>query len=104
MDEEYDCSIEVEEEVTARENASVEGDMGPRVELQYPGVSPLATHEDAGSSPSPSPSPSSPPTPVPEAASTQRSPAANTKDVAHAHLDRAEPDPQMDEPDSDDEW
>src|SRR5260221_3207566 len=94
MDEEDDCSLKVEEEGTARENASVEGDMGPRVELQDPGVSPLATHEDAGSSPSPSPS--STPTPVPEAASTERSPAANTEDVAHAHLDRAEPDPLMD--------
>src|SRR5712691_5180660 len=72
MDEE-DHSLEVEEGI-ARENASVEGDIGPRVELQDTGVSPLAMQEDVGSLTPPS----SPPSPItPEAASTQRSPAAN---------------------------
>jgi len=40
MDEEEHHSLEVEEEGTAGENASIERDMGPRVELQHPGVSP----------------------------------------------------------------
>src|SRR5260221_7988072 len=74
MDGKEGHSLEVEEEGIAGENASVEGDIGPRVELQDPGVSPLATQEDVGSLTPPS----SPPSPTtPEAASTQRSPAAN---------------------------
>ena len=88
MDEEEDQPLEVEEEGIAGKNASVEQDMGPRVELQVPRVSPLAMQEDAGSSPSPSSL--SPPTP--EAASMQCSPATNTDTSA------------IPEPDSDDEW
>ena len=75
MEEEDDRSLKVEEEEIAGNDASVERDMGPRIELQNPGVSPLATHEDAGSSPSPSSSSSSPLTP--EAASTQCSLVVN---------------------------
>jgi len=90
---------------------------GPRLELREPGASYLTTQEDAGSSPSPLPLPI-----TPEAASMQRSPAVNSgtpttpkpesdgddfwtvkEDVAHAHPDRAEPDPLMDESESDDE-
>jgi hypothetical protein len=74
MGEEDDRSLKVEEEEIAGNDASVERDMGPRVELQNLGVSPLATHEDTGSLPLPSPSPS----PTPEAASTQCSPVVNT--------------------------
>ena len=44
--------------------------MGSCIELQNPGVSPLATQVDAGSSP--------PPPPTPGAASTQCSPVVNT--------------------------
>src|SRR5260221_13204809 len=74
MDGKEDHSLEVEEEGIAGENASLEGDIGPHVELQDPGVSPLATQEDVG----PLTPPSSPPSPItPEAASTQCSPAAN---------------------------
>src|SRR5712691_238336 len=91
MDGKEDHSLEVEEEGIARENASVEGDIGPRVELQDPGVSPLATQEDVGSLTPPS----SPPTPTtPEAASTQRSPAVNSGTSAT-------PEPDSD---NDDEW
>src|SRR5260221_5935127 len=72
MDEE-DHSLEVEEEGIARENASIEGDIGPCVELHDPGVSPLATQEDVRSLAPPS----SPPSPItPKTASTQRSQAA----------------------------
>ena len=74
MDGKEDNSLEVEEEGTAGDNASVEGDIGPRVELQDPGVSPLATQEDVGLL---TPPPSPPPI-TPEAASTQRSPVVNT--------------------------
>jgi len=56
-DEEEHQSLKVEEEGIARKNTSVERDMGPRIKLQDPGVSPLATHEDIGSLTSPSPSP-----------------------------------------------
>src|SRR5712691_3315723 len=74
MDGKEDQSLEVEEGI-AGENASIEGDIGPRVELQYPGVSPFAMQEDVGSLTPPSP----PPTPTtPEAASTQHSPAVNS--------------------------
>jgi len=73
-DVEEDRLLEVEEDGAARKAASVEGDVGPRVELQGPGVSCLAMQEDAGSLTLPSPTP---PT-TPEAASTQRSLAANT--------------------------
>ena len=73
MDGKEDHSLEVEEDGIAGDNASVEGDIGPRVELQDPGVSPLATQEDVGLLTPPSPSPP----PTPEAASTQRSPAVN---------------------------
>jgi len=74
MEEEHDRSLKVEEDGTAGKTDSVEGDMGPRVGLREPGVSRLATQEDAGSLTLPSPTP---PT-SPEATSTQRSPAANT--------------------------
>ncbi len=87
MDEKEDHSLEVEEEGIAGENASVERDIGPRVELQIPGVSPLATHEDIGLLTSPSPS-SSPLTP--EAASMQCSPVANTGTSATPDNDSAE--------------
>ena len=74
MDVEEDHSLEVEEEGTAGENASVGQDMGPRVELQHPGFSPLATQEEVGLlTPPSSPSP-----PTPEAASTQHSLVVNT--------------------------
>ena len=118
MDGKEDHSLKVEEEGIAGKNASIERDIGPRVELQNPGVSPLATQEDVGSlTPPSSPSPL-----TPEAASTQRSPVINTgasatpepdsdgddfwtveEDIAHAHPDCAELDPLMDEPESDDE-
>src|SRR5260221_2071493 len=74
MDGKEDHSLEVEEEGIAGENASLEGDIGPPVEMQDPRVSPLATQEDVRSLTPPS----SPPSPItPEAASTQRSPATN---------------------------
>jgi len=74
MDEEEHHSLEVEEEGIAGENASVGQDMGPRVELQHPGFSPLATQEEVGLlTPPSSPSP-----PTPEAASTQHSLVVNT--------------------------
>jgi len=78
MDGKEDHSLEVEEEGIAGENASVERDIGPRVELQDPGVSPLATQEEVGSLTPPS----SPPPITPEAASTQRSPVTGT---GHQH-------------------
>jgi len=74
MDGKEDHSLKVEEEEIAGDNASVERDMGPRVELQDPRVSPLATQEEVGSLTPPS----SPPPITPEAASTQRSPVVNT--------------------------
>ena len=64
----------LEVEGIAVQNASVEGDRDPLFDLQEPGVSHLATQEKARSLILPSPTP---PT-TPEAASTQRSPAANT--------------------------
>ena len=74
MEEEDNCLLEVEEDGAARKTVSVEGDISPRVELQDPGVSCLTTREDAGSLTLPSPTP---PTTL-EAASMQRSLAANT--------------------------
>ena len=62
MDGKEDHLLKVEEEGIARENASIEWDIGPCIELQIPGVSPLATHEDIGLLTLPSPS-SSPLTP-----------------------------------------
>ena len=88
MDEEEHHLLEVEEEGIAGENASVGQDVGPRIELQHPGFSPLATQEEVGSLAPPSPSPP----PAPEAASMQRSPATNTDTSA------------IPEPDSDNEW
>jgi len=73
-DVEEDRLLKVEEDGATRKAASVKGDASPRVELQGPGVSCLTTQEDTGSLTLPSPIP---PT-TPEAASTQRSPAANT--------------------------
>ena len=73
MEEEDDHLLKVEEEEAARKAASVEGDVGPRVELQDPGVSCLSTQENAGSHTLPSPMP---PT-TPQAASTQPSLAVN---------------------------
>jgi len=78
MDMEGDWLLE--EEGTAGENASVEGDRDPRVELQEPGVSRLATPEEVEFLTSPSSS-SSPPDS--EAASTQHSPVVNTRNVGH---------------------
>ena len=118
MDGKEDHLLKVEEEGIAGKNASIERDIGPCVKLQDPGVSPLATQEDVRSLTPPSSS--SPITP--KAASMQRSLVVNTgasatpepesdgddfwtveEDVAHAHPDRAELDPLMDEPESDDE-
>jgi len=74
MDTEEDCLLKVEEDGAIGKAASVEGDISPCVELQDPGVSCLATQEDAGSL---TLSSSPPPTTL-EAASMQRSPAAST--------------------------
>jgi len=74
MGMEEDCLLKVEEDGATRKTISIEGDISPRVELQDPGVSCLATQEDAGSLTLPSPIP---PT-TPEAASMQHLPAANT--------------------------
>ena len=74
MDVEEDHSLKVEEDGATRKASRVERDVSPCVELLDPGVSCLATQEDAGSL---TLSSSSPPT-NPEAAGTQRSPAANT--------------------------
>ena len=63
----------LEEDGTAGENASIEGDEVPHVELQEPGVSHLTTPEVKFLTSS-----SSSPHIIPEAASTQRSPAVNT--------------------------
>jgi len=75
MEEEDDCLLKVEEDGATRKAASVEGDVDPRIELQGPGVSCLATQENAESLTLPSPT--SPTTP--EAASMQRSLAVNTE-------------------------
>jgi len=75
MEEEDDRLLEVEEDGAARKAASVEGDAGPHVELQDPGVSCLATQENAR--PHTLPSPMSPTTL--EAASMQRSLAVDTE-------------------------
>ena len=48
MEEEADQLLEVEDGAT-RKMASVEGEMGPRVELQEPGVSCLTARENSGS-------------------------------------------------------
>jgi hypothetical protein len=72
MDEEEDRLLKVEEDGAARKAVSVEGDIGPHVELQKPGVSYLATQENAGSL-----TLSSPPPITQEAASMQRLPAVN---------------------------
>jgi len=75
IEEEVDHLLKVEEDGPTGKAASVEGDASPCVELQDPGVSCLATQENAGSLTLPSPPP--PPTTL-ETASTQCSPAANT--------------------------
>ena len=80
VDEEDDQLLEVEENGATRKTASVEGDMDPRVELQMPGVSYLATQENARSF-TLSPPPPPPPT-TSEAASMQRSPAVNAGTLA----------------------
>jgi hypothetical protein len=72
MDEGIGRLVEVEEDGAARKTAGVEGDTDPRIELQEPGVSCLATQENTGSL-----TLSSPLT-TPEAARTQRSSAVNT--------------------------
>ena len=78
MGAEEDRSLEVKEDEAARKAASVKGDISPRVELQDPGVSCLATQENAGSlTMSSSPLPT-----TPEAASTQRSLAVDTETPA----------------------
>jgi len=69
MEEEVDRPLEVEEDGTTGKTVSVEGDIGPCVELREPGVSCLATQENTRSLTLPSP-----PLPTtPEAASMQRS-------------------------------
>jgi len=78
MDTEEGRSLEVEEGGTTRKTVSVEGDINPRVELREPGVSCLATQEDAGSLALSSPTP---PT-TPETAGMQRSPAVDTETPA----------------------
>ena len=65
---------DAEEDGTAGKTVSAEGDMEPCVRLREPGVSYLATQEDAGSLTLSTPIP---PTTL-EAASTQRSSAVNT--------------------------
>ena len=80
MDGEEDQSLDVDEDGAARKAASVEGDVSPRVELQDPGVSCLATQEVAGSLTISSSSP--PPPTTLEAASTQRSLAVDTETPA----------------------
>jgi len=84
MDGKEDHSLEVEEEGIT-ENASIEWDIGPRVELQDPGVSPLAMQEDVRSL-----TPSSPSPITPEAASMQCSLVANTGTSATPNNDSAE--------------
>jgi len=74
MGTEEDRSLEVEEDGATGKTISVKGDIGPCVELQEPGVSCLATQENARSLTLPSP----PPPTTLETASTQCSPAANT--------------------------
>ena len=74
IEEEDDCLLEVEKDGATGKAASVEGDVSPHVKLQGPGVSCLATQENARSLTLPSPMP---PT-TPEAASMQHSLAANT--------------------------
>ena len=64
----------LEEDGTAGENASIEGDEVPHVELQEPGVSRLTTPEGNCLTSSSPPSPHI----IPGAASTHRSPAVNT--------------------------
>src|SRR5712691_12650969 len=49
MNEEDDQLLEVEEDGAARKTVSVEGDMGPCIKLQEPGVSYPATQENARS-------------------------------------------------------
>ena len=64
----------LEEDETVGENASIEGDEVPHVELQEPGVSRLTTPEVKFLTSSSPPSPHI----IPGAASTHRSPAVNT--------------------------
>ena len=78
MEEEVDHLLEVEEEEAARKAVSVKGDTGPCIELQDPGVSCLATQENAR--PHTLPSPTSPTTL--EAASTQCSLAIDIETLA----------------------
>ena len=84
MDTEEDQPYVLEEDGIARENASVEEDGDPRIELQEPGVSHLATQEKAGSLTLSS----LPPLTTLEAASTQCSPAVNTGTPAIPEPDR----------------
>jgi len=78
MGAEEDHSLEVEEDGATGKTVSVEGDVGPCIELQEPRVSCLATQENTGSLTLPSP-----PLPTtPEAASMQRSPAIDIETPA----------------------
>jgi hypothetical protein len=70
MDKEDDHLLKVEEDGAARKAVSVEGDMGPHIKLQEPGVSYLATQENMVSL-TPSPLSSPPPPPYPDIASMQ---------------------------------
>ena len=83
MDAEEDQPYVLEEDGIAWENASVEEDGDPRIELQKPAVSHLATQEKAGSLTLSS----LPPPTTPEAASMQRSPAVNTGTLAISEPD-----------------